>query len=144
MRGAPTRKSCDMCGWGFKWVEATQDILFGGARYSVCDHHAAHPISPREQDFGQAPSNGTATSDQSARQSGKDVTPQAYLVLGVIAAHPDGLTREEIYSKAGITNQAACARLNTLQERGLIFIEGERYVPSTRRKQQLYFLKVAA
>ena len=144
-QGAPTNRSCQMCAYSYKYELATQDIIYGGKVYSVCDEHAANPIpDPRQPDFGPAPANGTETSSQSARQSGKDVTPQAYLVLGVIAAHPDGLTREEIYSKAGITNQAACARLNTLQERGLIFIEGERYVPSTRRKQQLYFLKVAA
>ena len=115
-----------MCAYSYKYELATQDIIYGGKVYSVCDEHAANAIpDPRQPDFGPAPANGTETSSQSARQSGKDVTPQAYLVLGVIAAHPDGLTREEIYSKAGITNQAACARLNTLQERGLIFIEGK-------------------
>lgn len=144
MAGAPTRKSCDMCGWGFKWVEATQDIPFGGARYSVCDHHAKHPISPREQDFGSAPSNGTATSDQSARQSDKDVTPQCYLVLGVIAAAPDGLTRDEIHQRAQITNQAACARLNTLEARGLVVVDGEKRMASTKRTQQVYKLARAA
>lgn len=142
--GAPTKPSCEMCAWEFRYTRATQDITFGSGRYSVCDHHAEHPISPKDETFGSAPANGTETSSQSARQSDKDVTPQAYMVLGVIAAHPDGLTREEIYTKAGITNQAACARLNTLVDRGLIFVDGERYVPSTRRKQQLYFLKVAA
>ena len=119
MRGAPTRKSCDMCGWGFKWVEATQD-------------------------FGQAPSNGTATSDQSARQSDKDVTPQCYLVLGVLAAFPNGLIREEICQKADIVNQAACARLNTLQERGLVTVDGEKRVAGTKRLQQVYKLARAA
>ncbi len=144
-QGAPTNRSCQMCHYSCKYELATQDIIYGGKVYSVCNHHAANPIpDPNRSDFGPAPHNGTETSSQSAKQSDKDVTPKAYTVLGVVAAHPNGLTREEIYRKAGITNQAACARLNTLVERGLIFIDGERYVPSTRRKQQLYFLKVAA
>lgn len=137
-----TRPSCDMCAYGCTRVESTQDIIYGGEVKSVCDRHAANPIpDPRKADFGFAPDNGTETSSQSARQSDKDVNPQCYLVLGVIAAAGhDGLVREEIYQRAGITNQAACGRLKTLEERGLVFVDGERFVPSTKRKQQVYRL----
>lgn len=133
-----------MCAWSFKYELATQDITFGAGRYSVCDHHAANPVSPKDESFGAAPDNGTATSAQSARQSDKDVTPQCYLVLGVIAAAPSGLTREEIHQRAQITNQAACARLNTLEERGLVIVDGEKRMASTRRTQQVYKLARAA
>ena len=133
--------SCEMCSWECRYTRATQEITYGATRYEVCEHHASHPISPKGEDFGSAPDNGTETSSQSARQSDKDVNPQCYLVLGVIAAAGhDGLVREEIYQRAGITNQAACGRLKTLEERGLVFVDGERFVPSTKRKQQVYRL----
>lgn len=142
--GAPTKPSCEMCAWEFRYTRATQDITFGSGRYSVCDHHAEHPISPRDNSFAPAPSNSTETSTQSARQSDKDVTPQCYTVLGVLAASPDGCTREEICQRAGIVNQAACARLNTLEQRGLVFVDGEKRMATTRRTQQVYKLRGAA
>lgn len=139
-------RSCQMCHYTFTSRDATKTVTYGGKLFHVCDEHFENPIGdPRKQDFGPAPDNGTDTSQQSARQSDKDVTPQAYLVLGVIAAAgPDGLVREEIYQRAQITNQAACARLKTLEESGLVEIEGERFVPSTRRKQQVYRFRGAA
>ena len=145
-QGAPTRASCDMCAYSFDRVLATQDIIYGGKGYSVCDEHAANPIpDPNRPDFGPAPHNGTETSEKSAQQSDKDVTPQAYLVLGVItAAGPSGLVREEIYKIAKITNQAACARLNLLKTKGLVVVDGERYVPDTRRTQGVYKLAIYA
>jgi hypothetical protein len=137
-----------MCAFGFKRVEAITDITFGGARYSVCAHHRDNPIAnPHRVDVpsGPAPSSGTVTSDRSARQSDKDVTPQCYLVLGVIAAAPQGLTRDEIHQRAQITNQAACARLNALEARGLVVVDGEKRMASTKRTQQVYKLaRVAA
>ena len=144
MSGAPTRPSCDMCAFGFKRVEAVTDITFGGARYSVCAHHRDNPIAnPRAIDLGPAPSNGTETSAKSARESDSVVGPQGYLVLGVIAAAgPQGLVREEIYKIAKISNQAACARLKPLQDAGLIIVEGERFVPNTRRSQGVYKLAI--
>lgn len=146
MSGAQTNLgSCEMCSWECRYTRATQEITFGAGRYQVCEHHASHPVSPKTDDFGPAPDNGTETSSQSARQSDKDVTPQCLLVLGVIAhAGPEGLVREEIYQKAGITNQAACARLKHLVDIGDVYTDGERYVPSTRRKQQVYRLSVYA
>lgn len=139
MAGAPTRPSCDMCAYGCTRVASTQDISYGGEVKSVCEKHAANPIpDPRKPDFGPAPDNGTETSSQSARQSDKDVTPQCYTVLGVIAAAPEGLTREEIYQRAQITNQAACARLNTLEQHGLVVTDGEKRMAETRRLQQVY------
>ena len=139
-------RSCQMCHYTCTSTDATQTITCGGKLFHVCDYHAENPIpNPREPDFGPAPDNGTETSSQSARQSDKDVTPQAFLVLGVIAATgASGLTREEIYQRAGISNQAACARLKTLQDRGLIVTEGERFIQSTRRRQQIYILAAYA
>lgn len=136
-----------MCAFGPKpkWEPAVADITYGGKLYSVCAKHRDNPISTGSADFGEAPSNSTETSSQSARQSDKDVTPQCLLVLGVIAhAGPDGLVREQIYQKAGITNQAACARLKHLVDIGDVYTDGERFVPSTRRKQQVYRLSVYA
>jgi len=145
MTGA-SKPSCAMCAYACKYEHATQDITFGGQRVSVCDYHAANPIpDPNGPDFGSAPHNGTETSEQSAKQSDKDFGPQCYLVLGVITrAGPEGLTREEIYQKAQITNQAACGRLKKLEDCGDVVIEGDRYVPSTRRKQQVYKLAIFA
>lgn len=136
--------SCEMCAWERRYVRATQRITYGGAIYDVCEHHASHPVSPKADDFGEAPSNSTDTSQQSARQSDKDVTPQCYTVLGVLAAAPDGLIREEICQRAGIVNQAACARLNTLEARGLVIVDGEKRLAGTRRMQQVYKFRGAA
>lgn len=142
--GAPTKPSCAMCAYSFKYERAVCDITFGGQRVSVCAHHRDNPVAdPRAIDLGPAPSNGTATSEKSARQSDSVVGPQGYLVLGVIAAAgPQGLVREEIYKIAKISNQAACARLKPLEDAGLIIVEGERYVPNTRRTQNVYKLAV--
>ena len=142
MSGAPTRKSCDMCGWGFKWVEATQDIIYGGKVYSVCDHHAANPIpDPRQPDFGPAPHNGTETSEEAAQLIEGKLNQQCFTVLGVVAAAgPQGVTREEVCQRAGVVNQAACARLNTLEQHGLVIVDGEKRMASTRRSQQVYRL----
>ena len=145
-QGAPTNRSCQMCAYSCKYELAVCDIMFGGQRVSVCAHHRDNPIAdPNRSDFGPAPHNGTETSEKSAQQSDKDVTPQAYLVLGVItAAGPSGLVREEIYKIAKITNQAACARLNLLKTKGLVVVDGERYVPDTRRTQGVYKLAIYA
>lgn len=136
--------SCEMCAWERRYERATQEITYGAGRYSVCEHHANHPVSPKAQDFGEAPANETPTSQQSARQSDKDVTPQCYTVLGVLAAAPDGLIREEICQRAGIVNQAACARLNTLESQGLVIVDGEKRMAGTRRLQQVYKFRGAA
>ncbi|MCR9195071.1 MAG: MarR family transcriptional regulator [Hyphomonas sp.] len=136
--------SCEMCSWECRYTRATQEITFGAGRYQVCEHHASHPVSPKADDFGPAPDNGTETSSQSARQSDKDVTPQCYTVLGVLAAAPEGLIREEICQRAGIVNQAACARLNTLEAQGLVIVDGEKRLAGTRRLQQVYKFRGAA
>lgn len=142
MAGAPTKPSCDMCAYERSYRRATQDIVYAGEVYSVCDHHAANPIpDPRaEPDFGPAPDNGTETSQEAAKQAQSKVTPQCYTVLGVLATAPEGLTREEIYKRAQITNQAACARLNTLESHGLVVVDGEKRMADTRRLQQVYKL----
>jgi hypothetical protein len=140
----PSLASCEMCAWECRYVRADQEITFGATRYQVCEHHANHPVSPKAEDFGQAPSNSTDTSQQSARQSDKDVTPQCYTVLGVLAASPEGLIREEICERAGIVNQAACARLNTLESQGLVIVDGEKRLAGTRRLQQVYKFRGAA
>lgn len=145
-RGKPTRPSCDMCAYGCKRVMATQDIIYGGKVYSVCDKHAANPIAnPHRSDFGPAPDNGTATSQKAARETDGKVTVQCYTVLGVLAAAgPEGLIREQIYQRAEITNQAACGRLNELEAQGLVIVDGERRSASTRKTQQVYRLAAFA
>ena len=117
--------SCEMCAWERRYVRATQEITFGAGRYAVCEHHANHPVTPKA-DIGVAPSNSTETSQEAAKQAQSKVTPQCYTVLGVLATAPEGLTREEIYKRAQITNQAACARLNTLESHGLVVVDGEK------------------
>ena len=144
--GPPTNKSCQMCAYSCKYELATQDIIYGGKVYSVCDEHAANPIpDPNRPDFGPAPHNGTETSEKSAREEDHKITAQCYTVLGVIAAAgPDGLIREEIYPLAEITNSAACGRLNTLEAKGLVVVDGERRAASTRKPQQVYRLAIYA
>jgi len=149
-QGAQSKpRSCDHCAKSCKHTPANEchEYDVHGDNYWLCDPcaKAGAPLLKAEPDFGQAPANETPTSQQSARQSDKDVGPQCLLVLGVIAhAGPDGLTREEIYQKANITNQAACARLKKLVDIGDVYTDGERFVPSTRRKQQIYRLSVYA
>tara|TARA_R100001086_G_scaffold248183_1_gene184396 strand:- start:752 stop:1186 length:435 start_codon:yes stop_codon:yes gene_type:complete len=136
--------SCDMCGWQCRYTRATQTITYGGSIYSVCDDHAENPVSPKADDFGEAPSNSTDTSQQSARQSDKDVSPQCLTIIGVLALAPEGLIREEIAKRAGVVNQAACARLNTLEAQGLVIVDGEKRLAGTRRLQQVYKFRGAA
>ena len=138
-------RSCQMCHYTCTSRDATHKVIYGGREYHVCKEHFDNPIGdPRKQDFGPAPDNGTETSSQSARQSDKDVTPQAYLILGVLAAAPGGLIREEICQRSGVVNQAVCARLNTLEQHGLVIVDGEKRMASTRRSQQVYKYRGAA
>ena len=144
--GNPTKRSCAMCAYSCKYELAVCDITFGGQRVSVCAHHRDNPIGdPRQPDFGPAPSNGTATSQKSAREEDHKITAQCFTVLGVIAAAgPEGLIREEIYPLAEITNSAACGRLNPLEAKGLVVVDGERRAASTRKTQQVYRLAIYA
>ncbi len=139
-QGAPTNRSCQMCAYSYNYELATQDIIYGGKVYSVCDKHAANPIpDPRQPDFGPAPHNGTETSEEAAQLIEGKLNQQCFTVLGVVAAAgPQGVTREEVCQRAGVVNQAACARLNTLEQHGLVIVDGEKRMASTRRSQQVY------
>jgi len=135
-------KSCEHCAQSCQYTPADEcrEYNVHGDNYWLCDPcaKAGAPKLKPEPDFGEAPSNSTDTSQQSARQSDKDVTPQCYLILGVLAAAPGGLIREEISERAGVVNQAVCARLNTLEKRGLVRVDGEKRMAGTRRLQQVY------
>ena len=144
--GNPTRRSCDMCSWSQKYEVAVTDITFGDGRYSVCAHHRDNPIAnPNKIDLGPAPHNGTETSEDAAKSVEGKLNQQCFTVLGVVAAAgSSGVTREEVCQRAGVVNQAACARLNTLEQHGLVIVDGEKRMASTRRTQQVYKLARAA
>ena len=146
MPGAPTKPSCAMCAYSCKWEAAVTDITFGGERVSVCAHHRDNPIAdPSQPDFGPAPHNGTETSEEAAHLIEGKLNQQCFTVLGVVAAAgPQGVTREEVCQRAGVVNQAACARLNTLEQHGLVIVDGEKRLASTRRSQQVYKYRGAA
>ena len=141
-QGAPTNRSCQMCAYSYKYELAVCDITFGGQRVSVCAHHRDNPIAdPNRPDFGPAPHNGTETSEEAAQLIEGKLNQQCFTVLGVVAAAgPQGVTREEVCQRAGVVNQAACARLNTLEQHGLVIVDGEKRMASTRRSQQVYRL----
>lgn len=146
-RGNPTGyRSCQMCHYTCTSRDATQKITYAGQVFWVCDEHAENPVpDPRKADYGPAPSNSTETSQKAARENRDNVTVQCLAVLGALAeAGPRGMIREEIFQRVEITNQAACGRLNTLQKRGLVVVDGERRASSTRKTQQVYRLAVYA
>lgn len=145
-QGAPTKRSCAMCAYSCHYELATQDIIYGGKVYSVCDEHADNPIpDPNRPDFGPAPHNGTETSEEAAHLIEGKLNQQCFTVLGVVAAAgPSGVTREEVCERAGVVNQAVCARLNTLEQHGLVIVDGEKRMASTRRSQQVYKYRGAA
>ena len=141
-QGAPTNRSCQMCAYSCKYELAVCDITFGGQRVSVCAHHRDNPIAdPSQPDFGPAPHNGTETSEEAAHLIEGKLNQQCFTVLGVVAAAgPQGVTREEVCQRAGVVNQAVCARLNTLEKMGLVRVGGEKRMAATRRLQQVYHL----
>lgn len=142
--GAPTRPSCDMCASGPrpKWEASVTDITYGAERYSVCRQHELNPVRvSNARDFGPAPNNSTETSQEAAKSVEDELNDQCYLVLGAVAAAgPTGATREQVCKTVGVVNQAACARLNTLESHGLIVTDGEKRMADTRRLQQVYRL----
>lgn len=130
-------KSCDVCASRCTYRAATQRITRGGELVWVCDEHVHAQAS--SIDFGQAKSNGTRTSAEAARMADKLVAPQGLMVLGYLAVRGgQGAIREEICKATGITNQAACARLNALEQLGLVRVDGDARLADTNRNQQIY------
>jgi predicted Rossmann fold nucleotide-binding protein DprA/Smf involved in DNA uptake len=139
-------KSCEHCAKQFRYTPADQcrfyEDVHGKTRW-LCDPcaNAGAPLLKEGDDFGSAPHNGTETSEEAAHLIEGKLNQQCFTVLGVVAAAgPSGVTREEVCERAGVVNQAVCARLNTLEKMGLVRVGGEKRMAATRRLQQVYHL----
>lgn len=148
----PKRNLCEPC---FdkerrEYNRAVADrVLENGTTISVCRYcereGVAKSYSPKlavgAPDFGGAPSNSTATSQEAARLMDGKVSDQCWQTLGLLASFgPDGATREQVQKRSAskLTNQALCGRLNALQAAGYIYTDGERREAETRMTQQVY------
>jgi hypothetical protein len=137
-----------MCAFERKWIASTQDITFGGNCYSVCDHHAAHPIADpnrAEPPTDSAPFQKSSSTSRAGAEAVADKTgPQKLQVLGAVAwMGGQGATRNQVLKITGITEKAACGRLKDLVDEGKLYVEGER-LEDTGCRQQIYHVNSVA
>ena len=112
-----------------------------GATVWVCEDHATGRLSISTPTFGKAPSvKGSPTSEAAARSvDGSVPVSCAKAYQAILNAGSGGLTRDEVCRLTGLLNQAACARLRTLEERGKIVAHKTwTRKASTGRSQQVY------
>ena len=150
MAGGNTRhKLCDLCfeSRNREYTPAVADyVLPGGREVSVCRKHQLTgneaKLSRAEPDFAPAPSVASHTSELAARSVDNSVAAQCRTILSAIRnAGSRGLVREEVCTATGVSNQAACARLNELQKRGAVKASSSwTRKASTGRGQQIYVI----
>ena len=132
--------SCDWHAAVCQWVLATTTREDDGDMVSLCHECASTGRKPQPRHKPRsAPHNKTRNSIAAAKSVEHVMSDQERIVFAAINGAPDGLTREQVCNVTGITNQAACARLNSLETNGILHTDGNR-LASTGRMQAVYYI----